>query len=37
VLLRALEALEREALAELVREEGATTVDEVGVKFKERR
>jgi len=37
VLVRALEALEREALAELVREEGATAVDEVGVKFKERR
>lgn len=37
VLLRALEALEREGLASLVREEGATPADEVGIKFKERR
>lgn len=35
VLLRALEALEREGLASLVRE-GATPADEVGIKFRER-
>ncbi len=36
VLVRALEALEREGAATLVRDE-STPADEVGVKFRERR
>lgn len=37
MLLRALESLAKEGLADLVRDEGVTALDEIGVKFREHR